>query len=101
MQLHIFPSRSEGFPKVILETASSGVPSLVYSDYGASQWIDNYQNGFVVQTLDEMKAVVEDLLNNKVSLNQISKNAIQLGLSYDWKFKIKLWQDVILALSCK
>tara|TARA_B100000161_G_scaffold262788_1_gene233138 strand:- start:1273 stop:2304 length:1032 start_codon:yes stop_codon:yes gene_type:complete len=101
MQLHIFPSRSEGFPKVILETASSGVPSLVYSDYGASQWIDNYQNGFVVQTLDEMKAVVEDLLNNKVSLNQISKNAIQLGLSYDWKFKIKLWQDVILALYCK
>ena len=101
MQLHIFPSRSEGFPKVILETASAGVPSLVYSDYGASQWIDNYQNGFVVQTLDEMKAVVDDLLNNKVSLIQISKNAIQLGLSYDWRLKIKVWQETILALSCK
>ena len=34
MQLHIFPSRSEGFPKVILETACAGVPSLVYADYG-------------------------------------------------------------------
>lgn len=101
MQLHIFPSRSEGFPKVILETACAGVPSLVYSDYGANQWIDNYQNGFVVQTLDEMKAVVDDLLNKKASLNQISKNAIQLGLSYDWKLKINVWQDAILALSSK
>ncbi len=101
VQLHIFPSRSEGFPKVILEAASAGVPSLVYSDYGANQWIDNYQNGFVVQNLDEMKAVVEDLLNNKVSLNQISKNAIQLGLSYDWKLKINAWQEAILALSSK
>ena len=101
MQLHIFPSRSEGFPKVILETACAGIPSLVYADYGADQWIDHYQNGFVVQTLDEMKVVIEDLLNDKESLNQISKNAIQLGLSYDWKLKIKAWQDVILALSSK
>jgi glycosyltransferase involved in cell wall biosynthesis len=101
MQLHILPSRSEGFPKVILETACAGVPSLVYADYGADQWIDHYQNGFVVQTLDEMKVVIEDLLNNKVSLNQVSKNAIQLGLSYDWKLKIKAWQEVILALSSK
>ena len=99
MQLHIFPSRSEGFPKVILESACAGVPSLVYADYGAKKWIDHYQNGFVVQTLDEMKEVIEDLLNNKTSLNQISKNAIQLGLSYDWKLKIKVWQDAILALS--
>ncbi len=101
MQLHIFPSRSEGFPKVVLESACAGVPSLVYADYGANQWIDHYQNGFVVQTLDEMKEVIEDLLNNKESLNQISKNAIQLGLSYDWKLKIKVWHDAILALSSK
>ena len=101
MQLHIFPSRSEGFPKVILESACAGVPSLVYADYGANQWIDHYQNGFVVQTLDEMKEVIEYLLNNKTSLNQISKNAIQLGLSYDWKLKVKVWQDAILALSSK
>ena len=86
---------------MILETAYAGVPSLVYADYGANQWIDHYQNGFVVQTLDEMKEVIEDLLNNKVSLNQISKNAIQLGLSYDWKLKAKVWQDAILALSSK
>ena len=99
MQLHIFPSRSEGFPKVILETACAGIPSLIYADYGANQWIDHYQNGFVVQTFEEMKAVIEDLLNNKESFNQISKNSIKLGLSYDWKSKINIWQDAILALS--
>ena len=37
--LHILPSRSEGFPKVTLETAAAGIPSLVYADYGANEWI--------------------------------------------------------------
>jgi len=101
MHLHILPSRSEGFPKVILETACAGVPSLLYSDYGANNWIGHYQNGFVVNTLDEMKVVIQDLLSNKELLDQISKNAIQMGISYDWKLKIKAWQEVILSLYSK
>lgn len=101
MQLHIFPSRSEGFPKVILEAACAGVPSIVYSDYGANQWIDHYQNGFVVQNLEEIKLIIEDLLSDKLLFSQISKNTTQLGLSYDWNLKIKVWQDAILALTSK
>lgn len=99
MQLHIFPSRSEGFPKVILETACAGIPSIVYDDYGANQWIDHNQNGFVVKNIHEIKLVIEDLLNNKIKLDQISINATKLGISYDWKLKIKKWEDVILNLS--
>ena len=101
MQLHIFPSRSEGFPKVILEAACAGVPSIVYSDYGANQWIYHYQNGFVVQNLEEIKLIIEDLLSDKLLFIQISKNTTQLGLSYDWNLKIKVWQDAILALTSK
>ena len=99
IQLHIFPSRSEGFPKVILETACAGIPSVVYDDYGAKQWINHNQNGFVVKNITEIKQVIEDLLNNKINLELISKNAIKLGISYDWKSMIKKWEDVILKLS--
>ena len=99
MQLHIFPSRSEGFPKVILETACAGIPSVVYDDYGANQWIDHNQNGFIVKNINEIKLVIEELLNNETKLDQISINANKLGISYDWKFKIKKWEDVILNLS--
>ena len=99
MQLHLFPSRSEGFPKVILETACAGVPSLVYSDYGAKAWIEHSNNGFVVNTLEEMKNIIDDLSTNEKLIEEVSKNAIQLGLSFDWKLKVKAWEDVILSLN--
>ena len=41
MDLLFLPSRSEGFPKVILEVAANADTSLVYSDYGASEWINH------------------------------------------------------------
>ncbi len=99
VQLHVFPSRSEGFPKVTLETACAGVPSLVYSDYGASEWITDNKNGFVVDTLDEMKSVISILQEDSDKLHSISKSAIALGKSFDWKEKVKDWERVIEQLA--
>lgn len=98
IQLHVLPSRSEGFPKVILETACAGIPSLVFDDYGASEWISNRKNGFVVNTLEEMKDIIDELLQNDQLLLKTSKAAIELGHSFDWKHKINDWEEVILAL---
>lgn len=101
MELHLFPSRSEGFPKVTLETAAAGVPSLVYSDYGASEWITDHKDGFVVDTLDEMKAIIENLINNQELLRETSKNAISMAKQFDWKILVKEWEDMILCLVIK
>lgn len=89
----------EGFPKVILETACAGVPSLVYSDYGAQDWIEHSKTGFVVNTLEEMKNIIDELAPNEKLIEKVSKNAIQLGLSFDWKLKVKAWEEVILSLN--
>jgi len=99
MQLHLFPSRSEGFPKVILETACAGVPSMVYDDYGASDWLKHNHNGFIVHTFEQMKDSLFELLEHPKTLEKVSKNAIQFGLSYDWSNKIKPWEKVILELN--
>lgn len=98
VQLHVFPSRSEGFPKVTLESACAGVPSLVYSDYGAEEWITHDKNGFVVDTLDEMIEVISSLQSNQEKLGRVSKSAIELGDSFDWKEKVKDWEVVIKQL---
>ena len=99
VQLHIFPSRSEGFPKVLLETACAGVVSLVYSDYGASEWITHKKDGFIVESLDEMEEIIKELQYDSTILTNVSANAIQLGESFDWKVKIKDWEKVIINLS--
>lgn len=99
IDLHLFPSRSEGFPKVTLEAAAAGVPSLVYFDYGASEWIRHGESGFVVQTLDEMKENIQMFIDNPKVLQKISKNAIEMAKKFDWKILIKEWENIILMLS--
>ena len=89
------PSKSEGFPKVILEAASAGVPSIVYDSYGASDWIDNRKNGFVVSTFCEVEELVNELLKNPVLLQEVSKNTQELAHRFDWKKIINDWEQVI------
>ena len=95
IQLHVFPSRAEGFPKVILETAAAGVPSVVYDDYGANEWITSGKNGFVVKSVDDMITVIQDLLDHPEKLQPLADNARELAKSFDWKVRIKDWEKVI------
>lgn len=95
MDLMFFPSRSEGFPKVMLETACAGVPTLCYDDYGAQEWITSGKDGFVVHTYDEAVAVVEDLVAHPEKLPALSQHAIELGKRFDWSRLVKNWEEVI------
>lgn len=95
MDLHVFPSRSEGFPKVTLETAAMGVPSIVYSDYGAAEWITTGKNGYVIDNIDEIEAIVKDLQQNPDKLNSLATEAIKLAKSFDWKVLVKDWEKAI------
>ena len=95
MDVLFLPSRSEGFPKVILEAAASGVPSIVYSDYGASEWIDNGKNGFVVNGFNEVVDVVNKLLTENNLLQSCSKEVVYLADKFSWKNKIKIWEEEI------
>ena len=98
MDLHIFPSRSEGFPKVTLETAAMGVPSVVYSDYGGVEWITTGKNGYVVDTIDEIESVINHLQQHPEELDTLAEEAIKLAKSFDWKVLVKDWEKVIEKL---
>ena len=95
IDLHIFPSRSEGFPKVTLETASMGVPSIVYGDYGATEWITTGKDGYVVTKKEEIFTIIGDINDNPEKLNELSYNAIELAKRFDWKILVKDWEKVI------
>lgn len=92
VQLHVLLSRSEGFPKVVLENACCGIPSIVYGDYGAQEWVSSGVNGFVVSDLNEAILTLTKLQNESSLLNTISLNSVELGKSFDWNNKIKHWE---------
>ena len=95
MDIMFFPSRSEGFPKVMLETASAGVPTLCYRDYGADEWITSGVDGFVVDTYEEAVDVINDLLDHPQKLHSVSAATIELGKRFDWKILVKDWENEI------
>ena len=92
------PSKSEGFPKIILEAASAGIPSIVYNTYGASNWMKNRENGFIVNDFNEVKSVVTELLHDSKLLQSISENTKELAVDYNWENIIKDWEKVIVNL---
>ena len=98
MDLHILPSISEGFPKVILEAASAGIPSIVYSNYGASEWIVNNENGFIVDNFEELTTTLNRIIDSEDLLSRNSDGAILLAKKFDWKIVIREWEEVIYNL---
>lgn len=98
MNLHFLPSRIEGFPKVILETANAGVPSIVYSNYGAKDFISNRIDGYVVDHLDEVVNLIKYLLKNLNKYNNIKNHTRLLAKNFSWSIKIKKWENVFTEL---
>lgn len=95
IDLMYFPSRSEGFPKVHLETACAGVPTLCYSDYGAEEWISSWVNGIVVKTKEEAFEAIAKLKADPEKLKAMSHSAIELGKKFDWANLVKVWEEEI------
>ena len=93
IDINILPSRTEGFPKTIIECALNNIPSIVMDSYGAFEWIDNNQTGFIVSSLDGMKDKLNYLVNNEQHLYDVKKNCLQLGKKFLLKDNIiKLWE---------
>lgn len=98
VQLQVFPSRDEGFPKVILEVAAAGIPSIVYADYGANEWMTDGVDGCIVRTFDEIVEEITALKRDDDRLARMASAAQDFARRFDWSKVIADWQDVIEKL---
>ncbi|HYH13921.1 MAG TPA: glycosyltransferase family 4 protein [Flavisolibacter sp.] len=96
--LHVFPSHSEGFGKVVIEAAAAGVPSLLYGDYGANGWIDSWSNGIIVSSKEEMAEAIQKLVEEPLLLQKLSEGALQLQEEFDIEKTVRDYEDVIVEL---
>lgn len=98
IDLHILPSKSEGFPKVILETASVGIPSMLYGTYGASEWIKSDENGFIIENFQEFQIKINELNNIDQLLYKNAINALKLADNFNWSNIVNIWETEIVTI---
>ncbi|MGM0582184.1 MAG: glycosyltransferase family 4 protein [Bacteroidota bacterium] len=92
IDLHILPSKSEGFGKVTIETALVGIPSIIYNTYGASEWLFNEKEGFIVSSFEEMVNRLETLLNNPDLYKTLVEGTLSLSDRFEVTKRIKNYE---------
>ncbi len=95
IDLLILPSHSEGFPKVILECAGYSIPSLIYSSYGAGEWMTTDVDGYIVDNYSELESKFEKIANDNDKYLEVRAGAYRLYKNFTWNKKIELWESVI------
>ena len=94
IDLHILPSKTEGFPKVVIETAAVGIPSLLYSHYGANELLNNNEEVFVVDDFQQMNGKLKELIESPSQFITVSKNVLSVPNRFSWGYLIKSWERV-------
>lgn len=94
VDLHFFPSKSEGFGKVTIECAAVGIPSIVYDCYGANEWIKENE-GFVVSDFESAVRQVESILTDPSILTQKSYGCAELADRFASENVVPIYEHVI------
>lgn len=85
--LFVFPSTTETFGNVVLESMASGLVPVCSNEGGASSSIKPNQNGLICKAkdpLDFSKQIIS-LLNNENELNRLSANCLEYSSKQSWE----------------
>lgn len=94
--LLVMTSEREGLPKVVLEAASKGVPSVYINEYYKIDYIENGINGYEVSDINSMIRVIDLLANNNDMYMFCSQHASKLAQKYHWNILIKQYEDFFI-----
>ena len=89
----VYPTASEGFPKVVLEAMSQGLVTLTTPVSVLGDLINASQGGILLneRSTDEVVKQLSHLLSGEISLPQMSANAI----AYSKQFTLENWANEI------
>jgi len=78
----ILPSKFDTFSCSVLESISCGLPVIAYNIKGPKDIIQDQENGFLVNTLDEMKTKLSHYIGNRMLKNSYKEKALQRAHHY-------------------
>lgn len=94
----VFPSLSEGFPKVVVEAMASGLPVIVTSP--AAEAVRDGQDGFVIPTgdVEALKDKIMYFYDNRDEIERMGRNAREQAERYSWDAyslrTVKILEDI-------
>ncbi len=101
-KIFVMPSEREGFSIATLEAMYCGVvPVIAKPEYdeifGASDFVINNESGlyYPVGNVDELSNQILFLLRNEQIYNKLRINAMEIAKRFDWKYIIKMYNDVL------
>ncbi len=83
--LHLMPSRKEGWGLAVIEAAQHGVPTLGYrSSAGLTDSIVDGQTGVLVDGPDQLLAETARLIDDPAEVARLGENARRRAAGYSW-----------------
>lgn len=98
--IFVFPSVTETFGNVIVEAMASGLPPVCAKSFGASELINDGQNGLLAEPNSPTSLVekLETLLDNPFLRERISENAYQTALQLSWENILNRFNSKIVEI---
>jgi glycosyltransferase involved in cell wall biosynthesis len=93
----IHPSKDEGLPKVVLEAAATGLPSIILDSYRAPVVVDR-ETGFQVRTSGEMLERLGELIRDRGLRRRMGEAAVEHARQFDWEMVVKQWEEAFRSL---
>ena len=101
--LFIMPSYAESFGCVYLESMSSGtVTCACYDNNGATEFIRNRENGFLVkgQNSDDIKRVIDFVMSNPEESKVIAESGVKTAAKFTWANSAEKLESVYKKIIC-
>ncbi len=93
--IFVFPSYREGFPNVVMQAGSMGLPSIVSDINGCNEIIIEGENGLIIPSKDVvvLQNAMEEMLNNVELREKMANNARAMIVS---RYEQQIVWDAIL-----
>jgi glycosyltransferase involved in cell wall biosynthesis len=92
----LFPSRSEGSPKVLMEAAASGIPAVTFGEY-RPEAVEDGRTGFVTTSEAAMMDALARLLRDPALCREFGARARTRAMAWGWVPVAERWAEVLAA----
>lgn len=101
--IFVLSSFYEGFPNVLCEAMSCGLPVVSTNCQGASDIIRNGYDGFIVpiDNCQELSNTIEKIITNDELRKRLSRNAREICYRFDINSISKMWEELFITAKYK